>query len=224
MSYSWYVLWYTVHSVVYTCDLILARIWLLGLCPFINRVLHSPTLVRLDRFFAQRTGNRCFLIVSYKVVLLMAQTTAHFSLGWMMFNQGRLHSILKPFGPSWRVFRRLWQLLGGIWTSISLSFWHPGKKIQSNREMFAKLESKESQACQLTISSSQGSSPSAGNSARLTRSLQTWTLGEKQTQTTLFGTFIPAATIARSRSRISWLSEGDANTVSCSPPKKEKLY
>ena len=40
MSYSWYVLWYTVHSVVYTCDLILARIWLLDLCPFINRVLH----------------------------------------------------------------------------------------------------------------------------------------------------------------------------------------
>ena len=26
--------------VVYTCDLILARIWLLGLCPFVNRVLH----------------------------------------------------------------------------------------------------------------------------------------------------------------------------------------
>ena len=23
------------------CDLILARIWLLGLCPFINRVLHN---------------------------------------------------------------------------------------------------------------------------------------------------------------------------------------
>ena len=41
ISYSWYVLWYTVHSVVYTCDLILARIWLLGLCPFINRVLHE---------------------------------------------------------------------------------------------------------------------------------------------------------------------------------------
>ena len=41
ISYSWYVLWYTVHSVVYTCDLILARIWLLGLCPFINRVLQS---------------------------------------------------------------------------------------------------------------------------------------------------------------------------------------
>ena len=40
MSLTWYVLWYTVHSVVYTCDLILARIWLLGLCPFINRVLH----------------------------------------------------------------------------------------------------------------------------------------------------------------------------------------
>ena len=41
MSFSWYVLWYTVHSVVYTCDLILARIWLLGLCPFINRTLQS---------------------------------------------------------------------------------------------------------------------------------------------------------------------------------------
>ena len=40
MSYSLYVLWYTVHSIVYTCDLMLARIWLLGLCPFINWVLH----------------------------------------------------------------------------------------------------------------------------------------------------------------------------------------
>ena len=33
------MLWYIVHSIVYTCDLILARIWLLGLCPFINRGL-----------------------------------------------------------------------------------------------------------------------------------------------------------------------------------------
>ena len=41
ISFTWYVLWYTVHSVVYTCDLILVRIWLLGLCPFINRVLQS---------------------------------------------------------------------------------------------------------------------------------------------------------------------------------------
>ena len=41
MYFTWYVLWYTIHSVVYTCDLILARIWLLGLCPFINRVLQS---------------------------------------------------------------------------------------------------------------------------------------------------------------------------------------
>ena len=40
ISFTWYVMWYTIHSVVYTCDLILARIWLLGLCPFINRVLH----------------------------------------------------------------------------------------------------------------------------------------------------------------------------------------
>ena len=37
------MLGYTVHSVVYTCDLILARILLLGLCPFINRVLQSVT-------------------------------------------------------------------------------------------------------------------------------------------------------------------------------------
>jgi len=39
--FTWYVMWYIVHSVLYTCDLILARIWLLGLCPFINRVLHA---------------------------------------------------------------------------------------------------------------------------------------------------------------------------------------
>ena len=42
ISFTWYVLWYIVPSVVYTCDLILARIWLLGLCCFINRVLHYP--------------------------------------------------------------------------------------------------------------------------------------------------------------------------------------
>ena len=41
ISFTWYVLWYIVHSIVYTCDLILACIWLLGLCPFINRVLHQ---------------------------------------------------------------------------------------------------------------------------------------------------------------------------------------
>ena len=41
ISFTWYVLWYIVHSIVYMCDLILARIWLLGLCPFINRVLQS---------------------------------------------------------------------------------------------------------------------------------------------------------------------------------------
>ena len=46
MSYSLYVLWYTVHSVVYTCDLILARVWLLDLCSFINRVLHSGSINR----------------------------------------------------------------------------------------------------------------------------------------------------------------------------------
>ena len=37
--FMWYVLWYIVHYVVYTCDLTPARIWLLDLCPFINRVL-----------------------------------------------------------------------------------------------------------------------------------------------------------------------------------------
>ena len=46
ISYSWYVLWYTVHSIVYTCDLILARIWLLGLCSFINRVLQCSCFLR----------------------------------------------------------------------------------------------------------------------------------------------------------------------------------
>ena len=40
IPFTWYMLWYTVHSIVYMCDSILARIWLLGLCPFINRVLH----------------------------------------------------------------------------------------------------------------------------------------------------------------------------------------
>ena len=44
MSFSWYVLWYTIHSVVYTCDLILARIWLLDLCPLINRVLQRLSI------------------------------------------------------------------------------------------------------------------------------------------------------------------------------------
>ena len=53
--YSWYVLWYTVHSVVYTCDLILARIWLLGLCPFINRVLHKLIRSHTNRGFVCRT-------------------------------------------------------------------------------------------------------------------------------------------------------------------------
>ena len=42
ISFTWYVLWYTVHSVVYMCDLILAHIWSIGLCPFINRVLQWP--------------------------------------------------------------------------------------------------------------------------------------------------------------------------------------
>ena len=41
ISFMWYVLWYTIHSVVYMCDLILARIWFLSLCHFINRVLQS---------------------------------------------------------------------------------------------------------------------------------------------------------------------------------------
>ena len=39
ISFMWYVLWYIVHYVVYTCDLTPARIWLLDLCPFINRLL-----------------------------------------------------------------------------------------------------------------------------------------------------------------------------------------
>ena len=48
ISFTWYVLWYTVHSIVYTCDLILAHIWLLDLCPFINWVIQSGIRVRFD--------------------------------------------------------------------------------------------------------------------------------------------------------------------------------
>ena len=49
------MLWYTVHSVVYTCDLILARIWLLGLCSFINWVL------QIDRAWEPRIPSPCSL-------------------------------------------------------------------------------------------------------------------------------------------------------------------
>ena len=74
MSYSWYVLWYTIHSVVYTCDLILARIWLLGLCPFINRVLQSGiraistvgrSLDRTGRVLGLLLSNPCLLKLFY---------------------------------------------------------------------------------------------------------------------------------------------------------------
>ena len=51
------MLWYTVHSVVYTCDLILARIWLLGLCSFINRVLHIYSASAVDK-----ATEFCFLL------------------------------------------------------------------------------------------------------------------------------------------------------------------
>ena len=75
MSFSWYVLWYTVHSVVYTCDLILARIWLVGLCSFINRVLQSgiravSTIGRKPRydwssFKSSSLSNPCLLKLFY---------------------------------------------------------------------------------------------------------------------------------------------------------------
>ena len=74
ISYSWYVLWYTVHSVVYTCDLILARIWLLGLCSFINRVLQSGiraistvgrSLDRTGRVLGLLLSNPCLLKLFY---------------------------------------------------------------------------------------------------------------------------------------------------------------
>ena len=58
ISFTWYVLWYIVHSVVYTCDLILARIWLLGLCSFINRVLH-------DRNYFSRYGRNDLNLIRY---------------------------------------------------------------------------------------------------------------------------------------------------------------
>ena len=74
MSFSWCVLWYTVHSVVYTCDLILARIWLLGLCSFINRVLQSGiravstvgrSLDRTGRVLGLLLTNPCLLKLFY---------------------------------------------------------------------------------------------------------------------------------------------------------------
>ena len=74
MSYSWYVLWYTIYSIVYTCDLILARIWLLGLCPFINRVLQSGfravstvgrSLDRTGRVLSHLLSNPCLLKLFY---------------------------------------------------------------------------------------------------------------------------------------------------------------
>ena len=51
------MLWYTVHSVVYTCDLILARIWLLGLCSFINWVLQWSRLSPLFQASLGGLGN-----------------------------------------------------------------------------------------------------------------------------------------------------------------------
>jgi len=74
MSFSWYVLWYNVHSIVYTCDLILARIWLLGLCSFINRVLQSGiravstvgrSLDRTGRVLGLLLSNPCLLKLFY---------------------------------------------------------------------------------------------------------------------------------------------------------------
>ena len=68
------MLWYTVHSVVYTCDLILARIWLLGLCSFINRVLQSGiravstvgrSLDRTGRVLELLLSNPCLLKLFY---------------------------------------------------------------------------------------------------------------------------------------------------------------
>ena len=64
--FTWYVVWYTVHSVVYTCDLILTRIWLLGLCPFINRVsepyrLYDESLDRTGRVLGLLLSKPCLL-------------------------------------------------------------------------------------------------------------------------------------------------------------------
>ena len=58
ISFTWYVLWYIVHSVVYTCDLILTRIWLLGLCPFINRVLQPWSISISNVYLLQCIGRR----------------------------------------------------------------------------------------------------------------------------------------------------------------------
>ena len=101
MSYSWYVLWYIVHSVVYTCDLILARIWLLGLCSFINRVLQSgikaiSTVGRsLDRT-CRVLGLSSLQSLSAETILLLYPLTS------MTFYPSCLDFSLK------NSFRRLW--------------------------------------------------------------------------------------------------------------------
>ena len=101
ISYSWYVLWYTVHSVVYTCDLILARIWLLGLCPFINRVLQSGIrAVSTVGWSLDRTGRVVGLLLSNPCLLKLF----YYYTPWLLW----LLPVLPCFLSLKNSFRRFW--------------------------------------------------------------------------------------------------------------------
>ena len=87
--YSWYVLWYTVHSVVYTCDLILERIWLLSLCPFINRVLHFGPCTCVTRAFGTQSCLGSFFFDSLTILPMNLAFTLPFTLlkrKWLFWN------------------------------------------------------------------------------------------------------------------------------------------
>ena len=101
MSYSWYVLWYTVHSVVYTCDLILARIWLLGLCSFVNRVLQSGIrAVSTVGWSLDRTGWVLGLLLSNPCLLKLF----YYYTPWFLW----LLPVLPWFLSLKNSFRRFW--------------------------------------------------------------------------------------------------------------------
>ena len=101
ISFMWYVLWYIVHSIVYTCDLILARIWLLGLCPFINRVLQSGIrAVSTVGRSLDRTGRVLGLLLSNPCLLKLF----YYYTPWIVF----LLPVLPWFLSLKNSFRRFW--------------------------------------------------------------------------------------------------------------------
>ena len=112
ISFAWYVLWYIVHSVVYTCDLILARIWLLGLCSFINRVLQSGIkAISTVRRSLDRAGRVLGLFLSNPCLLKLF----YYYTPWILW----LLLILPWFLSLRNSFRRLWpeSVIWPLWVS-----------------------------------------------------------------------------------------------------------